>query len=278
MEWIPDPLAGRLLYDLPESVTEPAEIMQAMWEAGGSTPENPTPFLKTVLCRIVSIAALERRVLPNGQVALNLLSLPHDADNPDEVGEQHVVGKFLDALGEHRPQLVGFNSIQSDLKILIQRGVILGLRAADFCQRPEKPWEGIDYFARGSEWNVDLKEVLGGFGKVVPSLHELAVQCGIPGKMEVDGNQVAQLWLEGELRRIVQYNESDALTTYLLWLRLAHFAGHFTEDGYAAEQQRVRDLLERERKQEARAHLELYLQEWDRLRQVTAPERARLNV
>ncbi len=274
VEWIPDPLAGRLLYDLPESVTDPAEIMQTMWEAGGATPENPTPFLKTVLCRIVSIAALERRVLPNGQVALSLLSLPHDADKPDETRESHVVGKFLDALGEHRPQLVGFNSIQSDLKILIQRGVILGLRAEDFCRRPEKPWEGIDYFARGSEWNVDLKEVLGGFGKVVPSLHELAVQCGIPGKMEVDGNQVAQLWLEGELRRIVQYNEFDALTTYLLWLRLAHFAGHFTEDGYAAEQQRVRDLLERERKQEARAHLELYLQEWDRLRKVTAPERA----
>ncbi|TDJ03213.1 MAG: hypothetical protein E2O73_00650 [Deltaproteobacteria bacterium] len=274
MEWIPDPLAGRLLYDLPEAVSEPAEIMQAMWQAGGATSENPTPFLKTVLCRIVSIAALERRVLPNGQVALNLMSLPHNIDDPEETRESQVVGKFLDALGEHRPQLVGFNSIQSDLKILIQRGVILGLRAEDFCRRPEKPWEGIDYFARGSEWNVDLKDVLGGWGMVVPSLHQLAVQSGIPGKMDVDGNQVAQLWLEGELRRIVQYNEFDAITTYLLWLRLAHFAGHFTNDGYVAEQQRVRDLLERERKQATRTHLELYLEEWDRLRKVTASERA----
>ncbi len=274
LEWIPDPLAGRLLHDLPESISEPAEIMQAMWQAGGATPEDPTPFLKTVLCRIVSIAAVERRVRSDGQVLLTLMSLPHDVDDEDETRESQVVGRFLDALGERRPQLVGFNSIQSDLKILVQRGVILGLRAQGFCQRPDKPWEGIDYFARGSEWNVDLKDLLGGWGKVVPTLHELAVQSGIPGKMDVDGNQVAQLWLEGELRRIVQYNEFDALTTYLLWLRLAHFAGHFTDDAYATEQQRLRDLLESERKHAARAHLGLYLEEWDRLRTVTASERA----
>ena len=106
------------------------------------------------------------------------------------------------------------------------------------------------------------------------ALHELAVQSGIPGKMDVDGNQVAQLWLDGELRRIVQYNEFDALTTYLLWLRLAHFAGHFTHDEYATEQQHVRDLLESERKHPERAHLGLYLEEWDRLRTVTRSERA----
>jgi len=274
VEWVPDPLAGRLLYDVPASASGPAEIMQAMWQAGGATPEDPTPFLKTVLCRIVSIAAVERRVHSDGQILLNLMSLPRNVDDPEQTPETQVVGKFLDALGECRPQLVGFNSIPSDLKILVQRGLILGLRAEGFCQRPDKPWEGIDYFARGSEWNVDLKDILGGFAKVVPSLHELAVQSGIPGKMDVDGNQVAQLWLDGELRRIVQYNEFDALTTYLLWLRLAHFAGHFTHDEYAAEQQHVRDLLESERKHPERAHLGLYLEEWDRLHTVTRSERA----
>ena len=272
-EWIPDPLAGRLLHKLPESASD-LEVMQAMWQAGGASEEDPTPFLKTVVCRVVSIAAIERRVQRDGQVVLQLLSLPHDVEDPEQVRETHVVGEFLDALGKHRPQLVGFNSISSDLKILMQRGVILGLRAAGFCKRPDKPWEGSDYFARGSEWNVDLKDILGGFGKVVPSLHELAVQSGIPGKMDVDGNQVAQLWLDGELRRIVQYNEFDALTTYLLWLRLAHFAGHFTHEQYIAEQQAVRDLIERERTHSSKAHLGLYLEEWHRLHTATRAERA----
>ena len=270
VEWVPDPLAGRLLYDLPETAP-PEEVLEVMWREGGATEEDPTPFLKTVLCRIVSIAAVQRRAHGDGRVTLNLMSLPRDPESTHEGTEAEIVGTFLDAIGQYTPQLVGFNSIDSDLKILVQRGAVLGLRAAGFCERPEKPWEGVDYFANVSEWNVDLKRVLGGWGKTVPSLHELAVQCGIPGKMEVDGNQVARLWLEGDLRRIVAYNEFDALTTYLVWLRVAHFAGHMTDEQYAKEEERVRDLLERESKSPSGAHLETYLQEWDRLRRaVTA--------
>jgi predicted PolB exonuclease-like 3'-5' exonuclease len=272
VEWVPDPLAGRLLYGLPET-TSSEEVLEVMWREGGATEEDPTPFLKTVVCRIVSIAAVQRRAHSDGRVSLNLMSLPREPESADERTEAEIVGTFLDAIGQYTPQLVGFNSIDSDLKILVQRGAVLGVRAAGFCDRPEKPWEGVDYFANVSEWNVDLKRVLGGFGKTVPSLHEIAVQCGIPGKMDVDGNQVARLWLDGDLRRIVAYNEFDALTTYLVWLRVAHFAGHMTDEGYAKEEERVRDLLERESKSPSGAHLETYLQEWDRLRRAISTGR-----
>lgn len=273
LEWIPDPLAGRLVYSLPEDLTDPAEVMREMWKRGGATEEDPTPFLKTAMCRVISVAALERRLLPDGSVRLALLSLPHDPTDDEEATEAHVVGTFLDALGKNRPQLVGFNSLQSDLKILIQRGIILGLSAPGFCQRPDKPWEGIDYFARGSDWNVDLKEIVGGWGLANPSLHEVAVQSGIPGKMGVDGNDVAPLWLDGKLENIVQYNEYDALTTYLLWLRTAHFAGHFNTASYAREQQLVVDLLESEISAGGRAHLETYLRAWNDLRATVESER-----
>ncbi len=276
MEWVPDPLAGHLVHGIDESITQPEEILELMWGKGGASEDDPTPFLKLVLCRIVSIAAVERRVGPDGEVTVSLVSLPHDPDDAEQTDESSVVGKFLEALGERRPQLVGFNSLGSDLKILVQRGVILGLAAPGFCTRPDKPWEGIDYFARGSDWNVDMKDILAGWGKqVVPSLHEVAVQSGIPGKMEVDGNDVARLWLDGELRRIVEYNEFDALTTYLVWLRVAHFAGHFTSPEYEAEQQRVRDLLEREIATEGRAHLQVYLDEWGRLQGLLRKHRGR---
>ena len=141
LEWVPDPLAGRLVYGISDDVADPAEIMRIMWEKGGATEEDPTPFLKTALCRVVSVAALERRQLPDGTVKLNLMALPHDPSNAEEVAEQHVVGTFLDALGKSRPQIVGFNSLHSDLKILIQRGMILGLSAPAFCERHSKPWE-----------------------------------------------------------------------------------------------------------------------------------------
>lgn len=264
VEWVPDPLAGRMLYDISDSASR-REVLEVMWREGGATEEDPTPFLKTVLCRIVSIAAVERRVRADGEVSLHLLSLPRHPDAADEASEAEIVGPFLGAVGEHRPQLVGFNSIDSDLKILIQRGIVLGIQAPGFCARPAKPWEGIDYFARGSEWNVDLKEIIGGWGKAVPSLHQIATLSGIPGKMDVDGNRVAQLWLAGELQQIVDYNECDALTTYLVWLRLAHFAGQFSDDRYAEEQQRVRDLLVTGAKDPENAHLAKYLAEWERL-------------
>jgi predicted PolB exonuclease-like 3'-5' exonuclease len=266
LEWVPDPVAGRVLYEIPDQVTEAGEIMKVMWEQGGATEEDPTPFLKTALCRVVSVAALERRQLPDGSVNLNLMSLPHDPSDPKESSEASVVGTFLEALGKNRPQLVGFNSLQSDLKILIQRGLVLGLSAPAFCERPEKPWEGIDYFARGSDWNIDLKEIVGGWGLASPSLHEIAVQSGIPGKMGVDGNDVAPFWLDGKLDRIVRYNECDALTTYLVWLRLAHFAGFFNDRGYLKEQELVADLLQTEIAEGGRDHLEEYLETWNRLR------------
>jgi predicted PolB exonuclease-like 3'-5' exonuclease len=265
IEWIPDPVAGRILYDISDD-TEPADVMKLMWEKGGATEEDPTPFLKTAICRVVSVAALERRQQPDGSVKLNLMALPHDPSNPEESSEAAVVGKFLDALGKNRPQLVGFNSLQSDLKILIQRGLVLGLSAPGFCERPDKPWEGIDYFARGSDWNIDLKDIVGGWGLASPSLHEIAVQSGIPGKMGVDGNDVAPLWLDGKLDRIVRYNECDALTTYLVWLRLAHFAGFFNHDAYLREQELVADLLQSEISKGGREHLEEYLEAWNGLR------------
>ena len=117
---------------------------------------------------------------------------------------------------------------------------------------------------------LNLKQLLGSWGKTVPSLHELAVQSGIPGKLDVDGNQVARLWLSGLQREIVRYNEFDAVTTYLLWLRVAHFSGHFSEGEYAEEQQRVRDLLEENARSESGAHFGKYLKEWDRLEAIVA--------
>lgn len=270
MEWIPDPLAGRILYPH-ETVDakDDAAVMRVMWDQGGASEEDPTPFLKTALCRIVSVAAVERRVRHGGEVALTLMSLPHDVGDPEKNNEQAVVGDFLNALGDHRPQLVGYNSHASDLKILVQRAMILGLEAEGFCRRPNKPWEGIDYFARGSEANIDLKEIVGGWGLATPSLHQMAVQSGIPGKMDVDGNQVADLWLEGRLEEIVWYNEYDALTTYLLWLRAAHLGGFFNDEVYQTEQERAEHLISEEIAK-GRTHLEAFQNEWKRLREVVA--------
>jgi len=266
-EWAPDPGAGRLLYQLPDTLSD-VDVIGEMWRRGGATEEDPTPFLKTVLCRLLSIAAVQRRV-KNGKVELSLLWLPRDVADPVQQPERHILGTFIQAIGKHRPQLVGFNSHSADLKIMIQRAIINGLSAPEFCQRPEKPWEGVDYFARGSDSNIDLLEIAGSWGKGGVSLHELATLSGIPGKFDASGDQVATMWLTGRWKEIVEYNCFDALTTYLVWLRTAHFGGHITGEQYLEEQDLLRDsMLEWMDKPEL-AFLEKYLEEWDRLQSAT---------
>ncbi|MFH2132965.1 MAG: 3'-5' exonuclease [bacterium] len=265
-EWVPDPASGRELYRLPESLTDEA-VLGEMWREGGATADDPTPYLKTVLCRVVSISAVVRTTLQEN-VRLQLLSLPREINDPEQCLESHIIDTFLNAIGKNKPQLVGYNSTRSDLKILIQRGIAKGIQAAEFCRRPAKPWEGVDYFARGSDYHIDLMEILGSWGKGSPSLNEMATVCGIPGKMELDGNAVAPLWLQGRLDQIIAYNEFDAVTTYLLWLRMAHFSGLLSHSGYVDEQETLKQLLMSESERPERAHLKQYLDEWLRLRSI----------
>ena len=113
-EWIPDPVAGRLLYDLPASAPD-LDVLRHMWTEGGATDEDPTPYLKTVVCRIVSVAAVERSA-SGGNTKLHLLSLPRDWDDPEHISEKSIVGTFLDKVGQYKPLLIGFNSASADLK------------------------------------------------------------------------------------------------------------------------------------------------------------------
>lgn len=262
LEWVPDPQAGRRVYDLPDSCPD-AEVFQVMWENGGATEAKPRPYLKTVLCRVVSVSAVIREQAPNGEVNLRLTALPKEADQT--MAEAELIGKFLGYVGKYKPQLVGFNSQTSDLPILLQRGIATGVSAGHFCQRPNKPWEGTDYFARATEAHVDLKNILSGWGIGTPSLHELAAVLGIPGKLGTDGSTVVDLWVNGDIRPIVEYNHFDALTTYLVWLRTAAFAGFFNPAQYQMEEDRTRQLIQ-DNIAAGEHHLSRYLDKWDQFR------------
>ncbi len=262
VEWVPDPASGRRIYKLPETASD-AEVLEVMWREGGATPEDPRPYLKTVMCRIVSIAAVVRKKV-RGDVRLELISLPglHDGVQP----EGKIIRQFLEAVGNLGAQLVGFNSSNADLPILFQRALANRVTAPTFCHRPDKPWEGADYFARYSDFNIDLKNEVGGYGKASSSLHELATSLGIPGKMGTDGSNVVDLWRFGDIRKIVEYNQHDALSTYLVWLRTAYFSGRLTDDAFVREEQLLESLLNQEIG-DGSEHLGLYLDAWKALRQ-----------
>lgn len=272
-EWVPDPDAGRALYGL-TAETPDREVVEEMWRRNGATDEEPSPIVKLSMCRVVSIAMVMRHRRGDGGIELQLRSQPKNPAAPADCRESVILALFLNSIGRRGPQLVGFNSRGSDLPILIQRGIVKGIQAKGFCKRPNKPWEGRDYFSRGSEWNIDLMPTIGGWGKATPSLEEIAVQSGIPAKIDgFDGGDVAKAWLDGDIKRIVRYNEHDALSTYLLWLRIAHFAGFVSGDEYRREQDQLRSLLSKRAQSSKNAHLQDYLNEWDRLRHLAADSR-----
>ena len=174
----------------------------------------------------------------------------------------------MNAVGRRKPQLVGYNSAQADVPIIVQRAIVHGLPGAGFSERPAKPWEGVDYFdARNSEYNVDLADAMGQY-RDRPSLHQAATLSGIPGKIDVSGDSVAEMWLTGKLDEIVAYNEFDAFTTHLLWARVAHFSGLLNTDQYQAEQELVRSLLQSEI-ENGKIHLQKFVTEWERLQAIT---------
>jgi predicted PolB exonuclease-like 3'-5' exonuclease len=253
-EWIPDLQAGRILYKQPDEVSS-KEVLETMWEHGGKTPENPQPFLKLIQCRIVSIATVIRRVLRNGDVQLFLFALPQNvADETQD--EATLLRRFLlEGLATKNPQLVGFNSRNSDLRILLQRAIIHGIDIKALSDRINaKPWESTD---------VDLMELVSGFGKnTTISLNELAQLSGIPGKLDTTGEDVCGLWYAGKRQEIINYNCFDALTTYLVWLRMAFVSGKFTKEEYRLEQVRVRKLIEEHAQRPGETYLLTYLDAW----------------
>ncbi|MBV9216176.1 MAG: ribonuclease H-like domain-containing protein [Acidobacteria bacterium] len=268
MEWVPDADGSRRLYGLPGEMTE-IEAMNAMWQKAAyyDAEKNPRPFVKYMFSRVASIAFLSRKAYYNSErepvVEFGLYSLPELPVHDDAKDESEIIRKFLYWVGKRCPQLVGFNSSESDVQVLIQRALINEIAAPDFCRRPDKPWEGNDYFKKwDNEDHLDLIKLFSGRREMTPKLDELAKLCGYPGKIDVKGDQVVDLWLDGDLTKIIEYNQIDVLNTYLVWLRVVYFAGALSGERYFFEQEAFREFLEQESQKPNRAFLAEFLSAW----------------
>jgi hypothetical protein len=257
-EWVPDPPTGRRVLDLPQEMPD-EEVLARMWAYGGATATDPQPYLKTILCRVVSIAAVIRTV-KHGEVQHKLFALP---DGAEALPEDDLLRRFLLALGDKKPQIVGFNSRESDLPILVQRAMVHRLSIPGLGRSAEK-WASGDFFDRYGNQHVDLRELTGAWGKASSTLHELATACGIPGKLGTDGKSVIELWRAGDIPGITRYNQFDALTTFLVWLRAMTLSGHLTPEQMEAEEAQIRALVQQ--KAVGDPAFSLYLNGWDRLR------------
>src|SRR5262249_7484850 len=124
----------------------------------------------------------------------------------------------------------------------------------------------IKYFhKRGSRYNahsLDLQEWFTNYGafRLVGGLNVLAKMLGLPGKMDIAGDQVLQLYREGRLQDISDYCTFDTLDTYFIFLRSRLLLGEIVPEQEAALIAQAKTHLQ-QRADDLPA-LKIYLDNW----------------
>jgi 3'-5' exonuclease len=138
-----------------------------------------------------------------------------------------------------RPTLVSFNGRTFDLPLLELAAFRYGVTAAAWFNCSGKTYDQ-PRNRYNTECHLDLHDVLTNFGasRFHGGLNLVANLLGKPGKMDVQGHMVQDLWNEGKLAEINDYCRCDVLDTYFVFLRSRVLLGQLTldqEQGIIAE-------------------------------------------
>jgi DNA polymerase elongation subunit (family B) len=123
--------------------------------------------------------------------------------------EATILRDFVNVIDGHyitqpRPvTVIGHNVIGFDIRFLWQRAIILGVQMPGWFPRDPKPW-GNDVF--------DTMTAFAGQRGTI-GLDRLAKALGLPGKSEIDGSMVGELWAKGEHEKIAAYCKADVELT-----------------------------------------------------------------
>lgn len=110
----------------------------------------------------------------------------------------------------HDPVLIGHNIVNFDIRFLWQRAIVLGVRMPRWFPRDPKPW-GTDTF--------DTMTAFAGQRGTI-GLDRLCRSLGLPGKDDIDGSMVGDLWADGEHEKIAAYCRADVERTRAVHLKM----------------------------------------------------------
>ena len=135
-----------------------------------------------------------------------------------------IVRKFWLGVSIHqRAKLVTFNGRGFDLPLLEMAAYRQSLSIKEYLQTSRNRFGGN---------GLDLQEFFTNYGacRMVGGLNLLAKMLGLPGKMEVKGDQVLEMWRAGQLREINDYCMFDTLDTFFVFLRSRVLTGDLEAD------------------------------------------------
>lgn len=159
----------------------------------------------------------------NDERVLTAVEAIHETDYSEEV----LVRSFWQRFERFPGTLVTFNGRNFDLPVLELQALKHGCTA-------QRYFSGKARNRYAEEGHYDLYDFLTNYGahRLRGGFNVLAKLIGLPGKMEIDGSMVQQLWEEGRLPDIHRYCRQDVMQTYFLFLRVELLRGRLTTEQY----------------------------------------------
>ncbi|KKL09023.1 hypothetical protein LCGC14_2570010 [marine sediment metagenome] len=160
-----------------------------------------------------------------------------------------------------RPTLVSFNGRGFDVPLLELAAFRFGLQMSAWFQSSGRTYEH-PRNRYNPKSHLDLCELLTNFGstRFTGGLNLAANLLGKPGKMDVHGDMVQDMYEAGRLGEINDYCRCDVLDTYFVFLRTQVLVGRLALD---AEQQIIGETKQwLKQKGDEVAAYQLYLEHW----------------
>ena len=233
IETIPDAAGLRRIWDLAPEVSDDAVVELATQRRRQATGSD---FLPVHLHRVVAISCALR-----SSEGLRIWSL-----GAPEAPERDIVQRFFDGIEKYTPQLVSWNGSSFDLPVLHYRALVHAIPGCCYWDTGDsnREFKFNNYLSRFHARHTDLMDVLAGYvNRAWAPLDEVAVLCGLPGKLGMDGSKVYGAWKGGAIEAIRNYCETDVANTYALYQRFQLIRGALTPEAYASEVQVLRDFL-----------------------------------
>lgn len=152
--------------------------------------------------------------------------------------EGEIIAKFLNFIDKKNPRLISFNGRGFDLPMLMIRAMVYNLSCQAYfddndSRLNKNKWN--NYRDRYSgNFHLDLLEFISEFRSVSGlNLNSLCKTYGMPGKYDVHGDDVMELFYDDKIDKINEYCESDTLNTYLLFLKYELLRGKILLSDYA---------------------------------------------
>lgn len=113
-------------------------------------------------------------------------------------------------IGNGFPVIVGHNVVGFDIRFIWQRAMVLGVRVPNWFPRDPKPC-GNDCFDTMTAW-AGARDTI--------SMDNLALALGLPGKGDIDGSMVGQMFADGRHEEIADYCRQDVERTRAIHQRM----------------------------------------------------------